>query len=72
MSVEMRKEIAAARRLEAQSLAERRGIDGDQQQVLDPGKVARGRFDRLGRRFGSKTGGAVNLDKPADSTGSAA
>jgi len=29
-------------------------------------------FDRLGRRFGSKTGGTVNLDKPADSTGSAA
>ncbi|MGK5010185.1 efflux RND transporter permease subunit [Janthinobacterium sp. MDB2-8] len=23
-------------------------------------------FDRLGRRFGSKTGGAVNLDKPGD------
>ena len=29
-------------------------------------------FDRLGRRFGSKTGSTVNLDKPADSTGSAA
>ncbi|MBE3025357.1 multidrug transporter subunit MdtC [Janthinobacterium sp. BJB1] len=29
-------------------------------------------FDRLGRRFGSKTGGAVSLDKPADHAGGAA
>lgn len=51
VSIKMREKIAAARRFEAKRLAERQGIDGDEQETLDAGEMPARRFERLtGRR----------------------
>ena len=51
VGIKMREEIAAARRFEVKRLAERKGIDGDEQETLDAGEMPARRFERLtGRR----------------------
>src|SRR5690606_1068250 len=46
-SVEMREEVAAAARLPAQRRPQRRGIDGDKQQIVPSGEMPRRRLGEL-------------------------